>query len=228
MKQYKNLFLSALLIFCVGISVFAAAPAGYYRSLNGLKGQALKNAVHNLIKNHTVVSYNSLWNYFPSTDCRPTDKSVVWDMYSNNVYHFNGFKGVSGMHKEHSFPKSWWGGTEVDAYTDLHHLYPSDGQANMAKSNHPLGEVANASFNNGVTKVGTPVAGQGGGDGTVFEPDNAYKGDFARTYFYMATCYQDYKWKYTYMVNNSSWKTLNTWAIDMLLKWSRNAPVSDK
>ena len=120
MKQYKNLFLSALLIFCVGISVFAAAPAGYYRSLNGLKGQALKNAVHNLIKNHTVVSYNSLWNYFPSTDCRPTDKSVVWDMYSNNVYHFNGFKGVRGMHKEHSFPKSWWGGTEVDAYTDLH------------------------------------------------------------------------------------------------------------
>ena len=228
MKQYKNLFLSALLIFSVGISVFAAAPAGYYRSLNGLKGQALKNAVHNLIKNHTVVSYNSLWNYFPSTDCRPTDKSVVWDMYSNNVYHFNGFKGVSGMHKEHSFPKSWWGGTEVDAYTDLHHLYPSDGQANMAKSNHPLGEVANASFNNGVTKVGTPVAGQGGGDGTVFEPDNAYKGDFARTYFYMATCYQDYKWKYTYMVNNSSWKTLNTWAIDMLLKWSRNDPVSDK
>ena len=55
MKQYKNLFLSALLIFCVSISVFAAAPAGYYRSLNGLKGQALKNAVHNLIKNHTVV-----------------------------------------------------------------------------------------------------------------------------------------------------------------------------
>ena len=161
MKQYKNLFLSALLIFSVGISVFAAAPAGYYRSLNGLKGQALKNAVHNLIKNHTVVSYNSLWNYFPSTDCRPTDKSVVWDMYSNNVYHFNGFKGVSGMHKEHSFPKSWWGGTEVDAYTDLHHLYPSDGQANMAKSNHPLGEVANASFNNGVTKVGTPVATSG-------------------------------------------------------------------
>lgn len=113
MKQYKNLFLSALLIFSVGISVFAAAPAGYYRSLNGLKGQALKNAVHNLIKNHTVVSYNSLWNYFPSTDCHPTDKSVVWDMYSNNVYHFNGFKGVSGMHKEHSFPKSWWGGAEL-------------------------------------------------------------------------------------------------------------------
>ncbi|MDO4512032.1 MAG: endonuclease [Bacteroidales bacterium] len=228
MKQYRQLLLSALLSMCVGFAALASAPIGYYRTLNGLKGQALKNAVHNLIKQHTVVTYSSLWRYFPSTDCMPSDKSRVWDMYSNRTYYFNGFSGVSGMHKEHSFPKSWWGGTEVDAYTDLHHLYPSDGDANMAKSNHPLGEVDNANFDNGVTKVGLPVKGQGGGDGTVFEPDDAYKGDFARTYFYMATCYQDYKWKYTYMVNNSSWKTLNTWAIDLLLKWSRNDPVSDK
>ena len=228
MKRYNSFLISLLLTIGVGLSAFADAPIGYYRSLNGLKGQALKNAVHNLIKPHTVVSYSSLWNYFPSTDCQATDKSRVWDMYSNKTYYFNGYRGVSGMHKEHSFPKSWWGGTEVDAYTDLHHLYPSDGEANMAKSNHPLGEVANASFNNGVTKVGTPVAGQGGGDGTVFEPGDVYKGDFARTYFYMATCYQDYNWKYTYMVNNSSWQTLNNWAIDMLLKWSRNDPVSDK
>ena len=181
MKRYNSFLISLLLTIGVGLSAFADAPIGYYRSLNGLKGQALKNAVHNLIKPHTVVSYSSLWNYFPSTDCQATDKSRVWDMYSNKTYYFNGYRGVSGMHKEHSFPKSWWGGTEVDAYTDLHHLYPSDGEANMAKSNHPLGEVANASFNNGVTKVGTPVAGQGGGDGTVFEPGDVYKGDFART-----------------------------------------------
>ena len=213
---------------CVSLSAFATAPIGYYRSLNGLKGQALKNAVHNLIKPHTVVSYNSLWNYFPSTDCMLTDKSRVWDMYSSKTYYFRGFSSVSGMNKEHSFPKSWWGGTEVDAYTDLNHLYPSDGDANLAKNNHPLGEVETASYNNGVTKVGTPKKGQGGGDGSVFEPADQYKGDFARTYFYMATCYQDYKWKYTYMVNNSDWKTLNTWAIDLLLKWSRNDPVSDK
>lgn len=228
MKRFASHYLFLLLTLCVGLTAWADAPIGYYRSLNGLKGQALKNAVHNLIKSHTVVSYSSLWNYFPSTDCQTEDKSRVWDMYSNKTYYFNGFRGVSGMHKEHSFPKSWWGGTEVDAYTDLHHLYPSDGEANLAKSNYPLGEVQNASFNNGLTKVGSPVNGQGGGCGTVFEPGDVYKGDFARTYFYMATCYQDYTWKYTYMVNNSSWKTLNTWAIDMLLKWSRNDPVSDK
>ncbi len=206
----------------------AAVPAGYYSSLNGKSGQALKNAVHDIVANHTVVTYDNLWAYFPSTDCRSDNKQQVWDMYSDNTYYFNGTRSVYGMHKEHSFPKSWWGGTEVNAYTDLNHLYPADGPANMAKSNWPLGEVSTVSFDNGVTRVGSPVSGQGGGAGSVFEPDDRYKGDFARTYFYMATCYQDYQWKYTYMVSNSSWLTLNDWSIKLLLKWSRQDPVSDK
>jgi hypothetical protein len=83
-------------------------------------------------------------------------------------------------------------------------------------------------FDNGVTKVGYPVSGQGGGAQKVFEPADEYKGDFARTYFYMATCYQDYSWNYTYMVTSNTYPTLNTWSINLLLKWSREDPVSDK
>ena len=184
--------------------------------------------MHYLLKNHTVVTYGSLWYHFPSTDCHFENPNQVWDMYSNITRYFRGSSAVSGMNREHSFPKSWWGGTQVDAYTDLNHLYPSDGEANLAKNNYPLGEVSTASFDNGCTKVGTPKAGQGGGCATVFEPDDEYKGDFARTYFYMATCYQDYTWKYTYMVTNNSWLTLNQWSINLLLKWSRQDPVSDK
>ncbi len=220
--------LAACAVLTAVIAAQAAVPAGYYSSLNGKSGQALKNAVHDLVANHTVVSYDNMWTYYPSTDCYPDNKQHVWDMYSDNTYYFNGTRSVSGMNREHSFPKSWWGGAVVDAYTDLNHLYPADGPANMAKSNWPLGEVSTASFDNGVTRVGSPVSGQGGGAGSVFEPDNRYKGDFARTYFYMATCYQDYKWKYTYMVSNSSWLTLNDWSIKLLLKWSRQDPVSDK
>ena len=98
----------------------------------------------------------------------------------------------------------------------------------MAKSNYPLGEVSRATFDNGVTKVGTPKTGQGGGSSTVFEPDDRYKGDFARTYFYMACAYQHYYWKYTYMMNNNTWKTFNDWSIDLLCRWARNDAVSDK
>ena len=226
MKRYR--FLLSALAFAFALSVNANVPVGYYNSINGKRGQDLKNAAHQLLKNHTVMTYSSLWYHFQSTDCHFENPNQVWDMYSNITRYYRGSSAVSGMNREHSFPKSWWGGTQVDAYTDLNHLYPSDADANMAKSNYPLGEVSTASFNNGCTKVGTPKTGQGGGSSTVFEPDDEYKGDFARTYFYMATCYQDYTWKYTYMVTNSSWQTLNQWSINLLLKWAREDPVSDK
>lgn len=216
---------------CLGAS--AAIPDGYYSSLNGKSGQALKDAIHELAIRHTTLSYGSLWAYFAETDCRDDDNSKVWDMYSDKTYYFRGgTSGVYGMHKEHSLPKSWWGGYDETqgyaGYTDINHLYPSDGDANMAKSNHPLGEVSTASFDNGVTKVGSPKTGQGGGSNSVFEPDDRYKGDFARTYFYMACAYQNYTWKYTYMLTNNSWKSLNDWSINLLCRWARNDAVSDK
>ena len=222
------------MLLSLSMTVNSAVPTGYYKSLNGKSGQALKNAIYSLVRPHTVVSYSSLCYYFPSTDCRLDNKNRVWDMYSDKEYYFNGTKSVSGMNKEHAFPKSWWGGgTDTDeypSYTDLNHLYPSDGEANMEKSAWPLGEVAVVSYNNGVTRVGTPATGQGGGATKVFEPADEYKGDFARTYFYMATVYQDYNWARTYMVNNYNvnWKTLNQWSINLLLKWARMDAVSDK
>ena len=230
-RLYRMMIAALALTACLNTG--ATIPAGYYSSLDGKSGQALKDAVHNLTILHTTLSYGSLWIYFAETDCQPYDKSKVWDMYSNNTYYFRGgTSGVYGMHKEHSLPKSWWGGYDETqgyaGYTDINHLYPADGDANMAKSNYPLGEVSSAFFNNGVTRVGTPKTGQGGGCSSVFEPDDRYKGDFARTYFYMACTYQDYNWRYTYMLNNSSWKTLNEWSIDLLCRWARNDAVSDK
>ena len=226
MKTLKNNLLLIAAVFALTTS--ANVPVGYYNSINGKRGQDLKNAAHQLLKNHTVMTYSSLWYHFQSTDCHFENPNQVWDMYSNITRYYRGASAVSGMNREHSFPKSWWGGTQVDAYTDLNHLYPSDADANSAKLNYPLGEVETVHFDNGVSKTGTPVAGQGGGSSVVFEPDARYKGDFARTYFYMAACYQDYTWKYTYMVTNSSWQTLNQWSINLLLKWAREDPVSDK
>lgn len=228
--QRNNRLLFTLLAGVCCLMASAVVPTGYYSTLNGKSGRALKDAVHDLAMRHTVLTYNSLWSYFPQTDCMPSDKSRVWDMYSDIPYRFDSRPGwaTSGMNREHSLPKSWWGGDVVPAYTDINHLYPADGDANMEKSNYPLGEVSTAKYDNGVTKVGPPKAGQGGGAATVFEPDDRYKGDFARTYFYMAACYQDYKWKYTYMLTNSTWLTLNQWSIDLLLKWARQDPVSDK
>ena len=231
MKLNLRSVIMALGIVALGAS--ASVPNGYYSTIYGKKGTALKTAIHEVIRPHTQLTYSSLWNHFPYTDVYPekyNGKSLVWDMYSDNKnskkYYYYG--GTSGLNREHSCPKSWWGGSQNEAYTDINHLYPSDGEANMAKSNYPLGVVQVASFNNGTCKVGTPQSGMGGGCQSVFEPADEYKGDFARTYFYMATMYQDYTWKYTYMFSNSSDLTMSQWAYTMLLDWARKDPVSQK
>lgn len=211
----------------------AGIPAGYYSSLNGKKDAALKTAVCERIQNFTINGsyddvYYGLSRTFRLTDTRP-GTNRWWDMYADISLENSTFKGLN---REHSFPKSWWGGsTSIPAYVDLNHLYPAEAKANQAKSNYPLGEVDPAqkkNFDNGVSQVGYGVRGQGGGAQYVFEPDDEYKGDFARTYFYMATCYQNMSWKYTYMVNSNTYPTLNTWSVDLLLKWHRQDPVSQK
>ncbi len=235
MKTLFSKILSAIAFWSVSATTLFAAspqiPAGYYSSLNGKSGAELKTAVRNVIYNHTQVSsYSALPQYFQRTDVYPGTRQW-WDMYSDIPFYAPSF---SGLNREHSFPKSWWGGsTTIPAYTDLNHLYPSEAAANMAKSNYPLGEVASINltrgdFDNGISKVGPAVAGQGGGATRVFEPDDEYKGDFARTYFYMVTCYQDLSWKYKYMLMDGVYPTLNQWAQTLLLKWHKQDGVSQK
>lgn len=225
----KRIYILPVLL-CTMLCAYAAAPASYYMRLDGKKKEALKTAAYEVIRPHTVVTYNSLFpQQFPKTDVYPelyNGQQRWWDMYSDMIFLVR--NGWSGMNREHSFPKSWWGGDQNEAYTDLNHLYPSESAANMAKSNYPLGEVQRSTFNNGVTTVGYAYSGQGGGASQVFEPADEYKGDFARTYFYMATCYQDYTWKYTYMVQNGTYPTLKPWAYELLLDWARRDPVSQK
>lgn len=224
----KNLIILLLSVIAIpAMEAFAEIPTGYYNTLEGKTSNELKTAVQSVILKHTRLTYNSLWQHFNKTD-RTADGKYFWDMYSDTQW-----TTTYGMNREHSFPKSWWGGsTEVDAYTDINHLYPADYDANMAKSNYPLGIVnkSNITFTNGVSTVGSPITGNGGGSGKVFEPDDRYKGDFARTYFYMVTIYQDYTWResYSWMLEQDLYPTLKPWAYKMLLEWSRQDPVSQK
>lgn len=225
----KLVFLSLISLAGLGASgADRVIPTGYYNSIDGLSGADLKTAVYKVIYPHTEVSYSGLPSNFEKTDVYPQSRRW-WDMYSDIPLYAPSFKGLN---REHSFPKSWWGGlTDIPAYVDLNHLYPSESAANQAKSNYPLGTVDRSKtpkFDNGITTVGIPVTGQGGGATLVFEPDDEYKGDFARTYFYMATCYQNLTWRYTYMVMNSTYPTLNNWSRELLLKWAREDHVSQK
>lgn len=226
MKKYFIQPVVALLIVAITFVAKAEIPSGYYTSLNGKTEASLKTAAYNIIRNFTKVSsYSDLPKYFQKTDVYPDGKRW-WEMYSNQTFYLPNF---TGMNREHALPKSWWGGSSsLSAYVDLNHLYPSEMDANSAKSNYPLGEVQTTTFDNGVSKVGYAVSGQGGGASKVFEPADEYKGDFARSYFYMVTCYQNITWKYTYMIQQGTYPTLNSWSQELLLKWHREDPVSQK
>ncbi|WP_026475364.1 endonuclease [Alkaliflexus imshenetskii] len=215
------------LFLLVAAVLLSQNPNGYYNSASGKKREQLKTSLHEIIRHHTNLTYGSLWVVFRQTDER--QDGTVWDMYSPIVRTLN---TTSGLNREHSFPVSWWDGTRNESlppYTDINHIYPSDAAANSAKSNHPLGVVgSNPTYNNGMTKVGSNAFP--GYSGTVFEPYDEYKGDFARAYFYMVTRYQDYynRWRNLSMVSTTTYPTLNSWAINLLLQWHRQDPVSTK
>lgn len=239
MKKY---FLTAIFLCLVAMLAGASYPSGYYDAMNGKKREALKQAAKNCVKEHTRLVYSQLPVYWQYSDVYPelyNGSKRWWDMYSDNIYLIReGQSALSSfssnrMQREHSIPKSWWkknGDVEyTPAYSDMWNLYPSDGRANQAKLNYAFGICASTTFDNGVSKIGPAKTGYGGGSGNVFEPADEYKGDFARSIFYMATVYDDINWVINYMFQaNSPYPTLRSWAVDMLLQWARTDVVSQK
>lgn len=225
--------LSTLLMAAVQMLAQGPNNSGtYYQQADGNKGQALKTALYEIIKEHGELGYGELWEAFKSTDAREDGK--VWDMYSGVTdYNFvtsgsNYKKEGDCYNREHSMPKSWFN-DETPMYTDLVHLVPTDGYVNGKRGNNPFGETNSPTYTSegGFSKLGpSSIAGY---SGTVFEPNDEYKGDFARIYFYMVTCYEDKvsTWE-SDMLDHNSYPAFTDWALGMLLHWAEEDPVSKK
>lgn len=234
MQKLRTLVFSLLTL--SGMAVDAAAPAAYYDDADGLCGQQLIKALCEIINNHKALSYGNVWTAYKTTDLDSDGK--VWDMYSTKRWAYGkeqcgNYTSIGSCYnREHSFPKSWFDDASP-MYTDIHHLYPTDGKVNGQRGNNPFGECANGTYvpSSGSVKALGKLGSSTfpGYSGTVFEPDDMYKGDFARTYFYMATCYNDRNssW-HSDMLAGNSYPFFKTWAVNLLLKWHRQDPVSDK
>ncbi len=232
MKKYLRCMLTMALASVVALMATAAAPSTYYNNAKNKSDKALMMALHQIIKGHTKRSYQNLWTDFKTTDCVG---STIIDRYSTSQYTWSSdqcgnYNGVGDCYnREHSIPNSWWGGSDTDtAYTDLHHMFPVDGWVNNERGNHPFGNCANGTPK-GTGKLGSCTFN--GYSGTVFEVADEYKGDFARVYFYFATRYMSRISDFTsgtgsVVFSASSYKGLTTWAINQLLAWHRNDPVS--
>lgn len=211
-------------------------PAGYYDPASGLYGDDLQQALHDIIDDHNSVSYDYIWQAFCTTDDKPGN--IVWDMYSDvpggtppYTYTLIVDQGGSasgegeGYNREHSWPRSWFD-DDAPMNTDLFHIVPSDIYVNNRRGNYPYGEVDYPTWTslNG-SRLGP--CSYTGYSGTVFEPIDGYKGDFARNYFYMATRYygEDAGWTGSPMTDGA---VLKQWAENMLIEWHLNDPVSPK
>ena len=218
-----------LLWFALGIAAQGVNLEEYYEEAKGKADSELKTALHEIAaKGQKKQDYYDIADFFEKYDL--TDNGLIWDLYAEPRYRYwNG-----NLNREHSMPKSWFGVSKPNESTigsDYHNLYPSDRQANSAKSNYPLGETTGGTFDNGVCEVGSNTFP--GYSGTVFEPADEYKGDFARTYMYMVTRYEDYATRWTStgtrsMLTNTTYPTFNSYAVNLLMKWHRADPLSRK
>ncbi len=215
----------------------AEIPAGYYKNADGKQGEALRQALHSIIASHTEISYGSLGEQYAKTDVDADGK--IWDMYSTCGFSTTQ-TGCSQSevcqcwNKEHSVPSSWFKkGTPM--YSDLFHVIPTDARVNNYRGNMPYGETNNTAYiagdSHSLGHIGS--SSFSGFSGTVFEPDDEYKGDIARNYLYMATCYTTTNFTqssegtvvFTYSNEKSG---LTAYAVNLFLKWHRQDPVSQK
>jgi len=230
----KRLYIFLLLL--IAAAALNAQPQGYYNGTEGKVGNALKTALHNIIKNDDHTTYSGLWTAYQQTDRKPNGK--VWDIYSDvpngtPPYQYNFITDQCGNYsgegscynREHLWAQSW---THDDGThkTDLGHVYPTDGYVNNRRGNFAFGEVGSATWtsrNGG--KLGT--CRTPGFNGTVFEPIDEYKGDIARALMYVSVRYyqEDNNWVTSDMTNKS---VIKDWAMTMLLRWHEEDPVSAK
>src|SRR5574343_28562 len=176
-------------------NVSSTAPAGYYDSLEGLSGTALKQALQNIIANPAVVrahNYGDVNDILKVADQNPLNSNQVWLMYVEAPRAKLDFQttssNVGSWNREHIYPQSRggfanatddipdginvWLPTSADdiatGHGDAHHIRAEDGPENTSRSNRDYG----------LTGYNGPVGNQG-----------SWKGDVARSVFYMAVRY---------------------------------------
>ena len=238
----RKVLISILCVLCaVSVSAnvvtgVAAIPANYYNGVDGKTGaDNILNALQTCIsRNYNEISYKGLEIHYLNTDFY---SDTLWDMYSTCRFTYEMAnipqKAVcDGWNKEHVCCQSWLGSGPM--VSDMFNVYPTDARVNNLRSSYPYGVVGS---NKGISgdpnhhalgKLGT--SSKAGYSGTCYEPDDRYKGDFARTFFYMVARYRNN------ILNSgdgskmftSNPTNLTSYSLSFLLDWHRNDPVSQK
>ena len=257
MRKY---ILSLFTLFCCAALWAAVTPPDeipdYWASADGKAGKELWTAISSRTNNgFKSLGYNGLWTAYKKTDVYPKDSvgkaGKIWDMYGECDFTYGDdqcgtYDGVCDCYnREHSIPKSWFGGSTSGIGCDIFHLVPTDGKINGTRSNDEFGNIAGSKtyYGNGTGSAGSwstdkkTIASEADeviqGTGNVFEPKDQYKGDFARGY--MGTII---KWQQSNMTSGNNFFSgvydaahyfgFTKKAVVLMMKWHREDPVSQK
>jgi len=177
----KNFALLLSIFF--SFQLFSQIPPGYYDSAEGLTGEELKSALHNIINDHQEYSYNDLRDFIlRDTDEDPNNTENVILLYTGRSQNKNTFGGnPDEWNREHVWAKSHGDfGNVPPCGTDAHHIRPTDVSVNGARGNKDFdngGQEHSEALGNYYTEY-------------TWEPRDAVKGDVARMIFYMSVRYE--------------------------------------
>ncbi|HNP33643.1 MAG TPA: endonuclease [Flavobacterium sp.] len=211
-------------------NVTSTAPAGYYASLEGKSGTALKQAIQDIIANPSVVrahTYGDIIDILKTADQNPLNNNQVWQIYTetprSKVDYQSGSSIIGKWNREHIYCQSrgnygdtynlpahginTWSSTGPDdigaGLSDAHHIRAVDGQENSSRNNRNYGVDYN---------------------GPTTTPTSSWKGDVARACFYMAVRYNGLN-----VVNGNPNENIVGQIGDLatLLTWNQTDPRDD-
>lgn len=208
--------------------VASAQPNGYYDPLNGLSGSNLKQAMQDIIAEEGVVraqTYTDIIDILKEADQNPANSNQVWLVYKEigraKLDYQTTSNSIGKWNREHTYPRSRGGFNSIDlddiadgknvfwnttadslrhGNSDAHALRAADGPENSSRGNQHYGQY-------------------NGPSGTL----GKFKGDVARSVFYMAIRYNNLA-----IVNGFPVSTVGELGdLVTLLDWHRNDPPDD-
>ncbi|MCA8961252.1 MAG: endonuclease [Planctomycetes bacterium] len=184
-RRLRSVFVAAILwLPCLSVPTDGQIPTGYYDSALGLSGTALRDALHEIIDDHTVIPYDAVsfdvHDALEILDEDPLDSDNVILIYSGNSVAKSTWPD---WNREHLWPVSLGSAEGTPAYSDLHHLFAADADVNSIRSNRY--------FDDCEVDCASPLeAPEVHYNFLQWEPPLSVKGDIARAAFYMTTRYR--------------------------------------
>lgn len=202
-KIIKPIVISIIIMFTlISTSSLSQIPVGYYNTIDDSNPTALRNSIHNIIKDHTRYPYTSsavdTWDVLEIADEDQDNASNVVTIYQNDSNGKQG-GGNSFYNREHSWPKSYGfpnNNSSNYPYTDMHHLFIADSGYNSSRSNKPY-DYCLSGCSERTTLVNNARGGAGQSNWTagsftqgMWEVWEGRKGDVARALMYMDVRYE--------------------------------------